>query len=50
MNSRLLIAFPEAQDEMHTKELRAGGESQQRLYLLNAWRESPFSSDHERAA
>ena len=28
--------------DMHTKELRAGGESEQRLYLLNAWRESPF--------
>ena len=24
--------------DMHTKELRAGGESEQRLYLLNAWR------------
>lgn len=35
---------------MHTKELRAGGESEQRLYLLNAWRESPFYSDRERAA
>ena len=28
--------------DMHTKELRADGESEQRLYLLNAWRESPF--------
>ena len=36
--------------DMHTKELRAGGESEQRLYLLNAWRESPFYSDRERAA
>jgi alkylhydroperoxidase family enzyme len=35
---------------MHTKELRAGGESEQRLYLLNAWQESPFYSDRERAA
>ena len=35
---------------MHTKELRADGESEQRLYLLNAWRESPFYSDRERAA
>ena len=35
---------------MHTKELRVGGESEQRLYLLNAWRESPFYSDRERAA
>ena len=36
--------------DMHTKELRAGGESEQRLYLLNAWEESPFYSDRERAA
>ena len=36
--------------DMHTKELRAGGESEQRLYLLCAWRESPFYSDRERAA
>jgi AhpD family alkylhydroperoxidase len=36
--------------DMHTKELRASGESEQRLYLLNAWRESPFYSQRERAA
>lgn len=36
--------------DMHTKELRAAGESEQRLYLLNAWRESPFYSQRERAA
>jgi len=36
--------------DMHTKELRADGESEQRLYLLNAWRESLFYSDRERAA
>jgi AhpD family alkylhydroperoxidase len=36
--------------DMHTKELRAAGESEQRLYLLNAWRESPQYSDRERAA
>jgi AhpD family alkylhydroperoxidase len=36
--------------DMHTKELWAGGENEQRLYLLNAWRESPFYSDRERAA
>ena len=35
---------------MHAKELRADGESEQRLYLLDAWRESPFYSDRERAA
>jgi AhpD family alkylhydroperoxidase len=36
--------------DMHTKELRAAGESEQRLYLLNAWDESPFYSARERAA
>ena len=36
--------------DMHTKELRADGESEQRLYLLNAWRESPFYTARERAA
>jgi AhpD family alkylhydroperoxidase len=36
--------------DMHTKELRAGGESEQRLYLLDAWEESPFYSERERAA
>jgi AhpD family alkylhydroperoxidase len=36
--------------DMHTKELRAAGDSEQRLYLLDAWRESPFYSERERAA
>jgi AhpD family alkylhydroperoxidase len=36
--------------DMHTKELRADGESEQRLYLLHAWREAPFYSERERAA
>jgi AhpD family alkylhydroperoxidase len=36
--------------DMHTKELRADGESEQRVYLLSAWEESPFYSDRERAA
>jgi AhpD family alkylhydroperoxidase len=36
--------------DMHTKELRADGESEQRLYLLGAWRESPFYNERERAA
>lgn len=36
--------------DMHSKELRAAGASEQRLYLLNAWRESPFYSQRERAA
>ncbi|HEX4164693.1 MAG TPA: carboxymuconolactone decarboxylase family protein [Bryobacteraceae bacterium] len=36
--------------DMHTKDARAQGESEQRLYALNAWRETPFYSDRERAA
>jgi AhpD family alkylhydroperoxidase len=36
--------------DMHAKELRADGESEQRIYLLDAWRESPFYSKRERAA
>jgi AhpD family alkylhydroperoxidase len=36
--------------DMHTKDARARGETEQRLYLLNAWRESPFYTDRERAA
>lgn len=36
--------------DMHSKDLRASGETEQRLYLLNAWRESPFYSERERAA
>jgi AhpD family alkylhydroperoxidase len=36
--------------DMCTKELRAGGESEQRLYLLGAWREAPSYSERERAA
>src|SRR5215210_7948764 len=36
--------------DMHTKELRADGETEQRLYLLDAWEESPFYSERERAA
>ena len=36
--------------DMHTKELRAAGESEQRLYLLSAWRECPFYNERERAA
>ena len=35
---------------MHTTEARAKGESEERLYLLDAWRESPLYSDRERAA
>ena len=36
--------------DMHTKDARALGESEQRLYALNAWRETPFYTDRERAA
>ena len=36
--------------DMHSKELRAAGEDEQRLYLLSAWRECPFYSERERAA
>jgi AhpD family alkylhydroperoxidase len=36
--------------DMHSKDLRAEGETEQRLYVLEAWRESPFYSDRERAA
>ena len=36
--------------DMHWKDARAAGESEQRLYLLDAWRESPMYSERERAA
>ena len=36
--------------DMHTKDARAAGETEQRLYLLSAWRECPFYSERERAA
>ena len=36
--------------DMHSKDLRELGESEQRLYVLPAWREAPFYSDRERAA
>ncbi len=35
---------------MHTEDARKHGETEQRLYLLNAWRESPLYTDRERAA
>jgi AhpD family alkylhydroperoxidase len=35
--------------DMHSKDARALGESEQRLYLLNAWRETPFYTERERA-
>ena len=36
--------------DMHTKDARAAGESEQRLYALDAWRETPFFSEREQAA
>jgi AhpD family alkylhydroperoxidase len=36
--------------DMHWKDLRFGGEEEQRLYGLDAWQESPYYSDRERAA
>jgi AhpD family alkylhydroperoxidase len=36
--------------DMHGKDLKAAGESDQRLYSLDAWRETPFYTDRERAA
>jgi alkylhydroperoxidase family enzyme len=35
---------------MHSKDARAAGETEQRLYGLSAWREAPYYSDRERAA
>jgi AhpD family alkylhydroperoxidase len=35
---------------MHTRDARKRGETEQRLYLLNAWREAPCYTDRERAA
>jgi AhpD family alkylhydroperoxidase len=36
--------------DMHTKDARAAGETEQRLYALSAWRETPFFTPRERAA
>jgi AhpD family alkylhydroperoxidase len=36
--------------DMHSKDARAAGETEQRLYGLDAWRETPYYSDRERAA
>jgi len=36
--------------DMHSKDARAAGETEQRLYVLNAWREAPFYTERERAA
>ena len=36
--------------DMHSKDLRAGGETEQRLYLMDAWRETALYTERERAA
>lgn len=36
--------------DMHSKDARAAGETEQRLYLLSAWREAPFYTERERSA
>ena len=36
--------------DMHTKDARAIGESEQRIYALTAWRDTPFFTERERAA
>jgi AhpD family alkylhydroperoxidase len=36
--------------DMHTKDARAVGETEQRIYALSAWRETPFFTERERAA
>ena len=36
--------------DMHTKDARRAGETEQRIYALNAWRETPYFTDRERAA
>lgn len=36
--------------DMHTKDARAGGETEQRLYAVSVWQEAPFFSERERAA
>lgn len=36
--------------DMHTKDAREAGETEQRIYALSAWQEAPFFTDRERAA
>ena len=36
--------------DMHTKDARKAGETEQRIYALSAWRETPFFTERERAA
>jgi AhpD family alkylhydroperoxidase len=57
-NSLLQLVFMRASQlngcayciDMHSKDARAAGETEQRLYELDAWRETPFFTDRERAA
>ena len=57
INLRELVAFRISQIngcayclDMHGKDARHRGETEQRLYALSAWRDTPFYSDRERAA
>src|ERR1700749_4745698 len=57
INLRHLICFRVSQIngcafclDMHSKDLRAAGETEQRLYMLDAWREASIYTDRERAA
>ncbi len=36
--------------DMHTRDARKAGETEQRLYVLSAWRDTPFFTERERAA
>lgn len=36
--------------DMHSKDARQAGETEQRIYALSAWKETPFYTDRERAA
>ena len=36
--------------DMHTKDARSGGETEQRLYSLSVWRQTPYYTERERAA
>jgi AhpD family alkylhydroperoxidase len=57
-NSLLQLVFMRASQlngcayciDMHSKDARTAGETEQRLYELDAWRETPFFTDRERAA
>jgi len=46
----LLAAAPERMKKWSATDARAKGETEQRIYLLSAWREAPCYTDRERAA